>query len=413
VKIARPFGDSIGFSYINIYFTYCSEEKNETRKCKSKSELDKIFASYYSEVKFISYYNNHQNFEIPYRPIITKIVELSSVSFFKRIYAYIKNSNYCSDSGLLFNFYDYYERTIFESSKTIIDFREKEFRGGKLLIQFTFTFNENGIEENYFRSYKKIQNIIAEVGGLIKIVKMIFSFFAYLYTEINFTENILNNKIILYSNENGDDESLKINKNSNRFIKEMNIASDLNIKPKKNNYMLQKINDSLDNPNMILPNSKYSFDINKKELLGNKLSHKNSKSDLHNLSKDRKSDVVKSSLKRGKLPIGIMKLSEYLFKNQNQSIYKQTKHLLLNHYLSISNLIKMRNEINSLKFYIFSDKKILEFFKISENILKIPMNKKTNNDDKSEFSSTDAYFNYYFEIEENQFMLNDYFNKIC
>jgi len=125
---------------------------------------------------------------------------------------------------------------MFESSKTIIDFRDSIFKGGKLLMQFTFTFNENGIQENYDRSYKKFQNILAEVGGLIQFVKIIFSFFVYLYTEINFTENILKNKIILHSKNNEDSDFLIIKKKFDIYKKEngKKLINIINEKRKKN-----------------------------------------------------------------------------------------------------------------------------------------------------------------------------------
>jgi len=412
VNIARPFGDPIAFSYINIYFTYCSDEKNKTKKCKSKNELDKILSSYYFGVRFLSYYNNHQNFENPFREMISNIVELSSASFFKRIYAYIKNSNYRSDSGLLLNDYDYYQKTMLESSKTIIDFRDSIFKGGKLLMQFTFTFNENGIEENYVRTYKKIKNILAEVGGLIQFVKMIFSLFIYLYTEINFTGNILNNKIILHFNENKDNGVFNTKKAFNIFKEENNKKSS-NILKQKTKLNFHQYNERGITSQNILSSSNQMIKISQvNEIAENKITNKNMKSTFNILSNNKSFDSRKenSTLTRVTLPKGFGKLSDYLCKNRKLSLNKQTKDVLFNYYLCIHNLIRMRNEINLLKFKTFTDDTTIRLFKIGEKTFKIPINKHINNENNNELSLIDPNFN--IETEENKKILNEFFLNI-
>ncbi len=88
---------------------------------------------------------------------------------------------------------------------------------------------------------------------------------------------------------------------------------------------------------------------------------------------------------------------------------KQAKNILLNYYLSIHNLIRMRNEINLLKYKTFTEDKTIQLFKMGEKIFKISFDKPINNDN-NQLSIIDPNFN--LETQENKKILNDFLVKM-
>ena len=178
--------------------------------------------SYYFRFITVGHFLNNGNFNEPVQPFLDIWSDMSSSAFFKRSYFYLKNIIYNSDNGIVLNDEILEHKTVYHSDKTIMDFRDSKLNNGKILYQFTMTFNPNGIEETIKRTYKKIQNIMAEVGGIIKVITMICVILLYSYNKISYYDNISNELVRISENEHDRINTvIKNNYNSyNNFLKD-------------------------------------------------------------------------------------------------------------------------------------------------------------------------------------------------
>ena len=207
INIYSPFASDFNHSYINFYITYCTQQSN----CKNSSEIFKKLSTYYFTIYTPNYYVDSLNFTNPIQPYIRSFAEISTTSFFKRTYYYLKNILYYSDKGLILNDEHNTSNTIYQDSKTIIDLRDTELFGGKLLYQFTYAFNEQGNEDYILRNYKRIQNVIAEIGGFINSLRLIATFFLEMYYDLKLY-SLVAEKFTFIKNEKS-----QINTTNNEF----------------------------------------------------------------------------------------------------------------------------------------------------------------------------------------------------
>ena len=147
----------------------------------------------------MNYYVDNLNYIEPYQPYINQNVALLSSEFFMRTYFYLKKSSYISDNGLFLNSNNNYGEILNYSQDRIFDNRNLTLNGGKLFYQLTYSLNSDGMEEIYNRSYKKIQNVMADVGGFLNSLRLIVSLILYGYYEISFTTTMFKKYIILYN----------------------------------------------------------------------------------------------------------------------------------------------------------------------------------------------------------------------
>ena len=182
INFINPFGQHYEFSSLNIYFTYCTHRND----CKNETILDKELEAYYVNVIRTNYYIDNTNYSTPLIPFITNFVELSGSAFFKRAYNYLKTINYISDVGLILEERRNITQVVDEKIEINMDFRKQYINKGKLLFQYTMAFNKDGFKEIYIRNYKRIQNVLAEVGGFLSFLKIVVSIALIFYNDIVF-----------------------------------------------------------------------------------------------------------------------------------------------------------------------------------------------------------------------------------
>jgi hypothetical protein len=157
---------------INIDFTKCINGTNNdaigtyrtnVSNCQSAGELEKSLNEVYIQVLFIDTEINNDNDE-PRTSVLKKMVLPASSSLFKRYFLYHKLAEHTTDKALVgkdlhsihFHQYDFKDISL--------DFSQN-FK--KKFAQVTITLSENKIY--FYRTYVKIQQIIASVGGMFNL----------------------------------------------------------------------------------------------------------------------------------------------------------------------------------------------------------------------------------------------------
>jgi hypothetical protein len=153
------------FSFIEIFFQRC---KNETEViCKPKEEIDLMFSKVIMNVYFKDNIFKSDDYTNPIREYVYNYNTALSSKVSRRIFIYLKNIDFVTDDGLVFSDIKTESRYQLANSKETYTFEEAAKINPDTLSQITIA--TDNIKDVYFRKYKKIQNVAAEVGGIINV----------------------------------------------------------------------------------------------------------------------------------------------------------------------------------------------------------------------------------------------------
>jgi hypothetical protein len=170
--------NSSSYGYFNLYVSECTNSTSNNNSCLPRDEIKKqllsknLYLDFYSPSISVDHYNSTN----PFTNIINgKLMKLYPDMFYWYNY-YYKYTTYESDEGIVFrskkNWYDFK-----------FDITQKEILPaltGTTYVPNTFTLIQIQIDRSgydaYKRSYPKLQQVFANIGGFAKIVFTISSF---------------------------------------------------------------------------------------------------------------------------------------------------------------------------------------------------------------------------------------------
>ena len=228
--------------YIKIGVHMCINSTLNNNTCRSKEEItNKLSGSSFN----LFFFNNKfetKSFNKPNELFLDFHHSFYSNLYYKLVFVVLKQVRFIDDIGFFFESLDFKDYYAVNDIKEVFHFQEQA--DGKFL-DFAILFGTN--RENIRRNYKRIQTVIAEVGGLFKgliifiliIQKLIMD--DYLFEYINYF--ISYSKNIPYENLQNDKSNFNLmNKyqlssegNSNLINKLNNINVNLNLNENKNN----------------------------------------------------------------------------------------------------------------------------------------------------------------------------------
>lgn len=330
IKIYNQGFTNIAFSYINFYVTKCF---NKT--CKNDTEIDNSLSAFYIRAIFADYYVDHLNYKQPIVPYIATYSDTSSSSsYYKRKYHFLKQIEYDSDNGFFLPNVETQIASLYDNNKEQIDFRNATINGGKVLYQFSYSFTPQGFHEINTRNYVKIQTVIAEIGGFISALRIVTLILVMIFNEIYVYHDLFMSYIIFDNFE----VSKNQNKNeSNNNLNSVQVISVLNILSK------------LEISRMSVRNTRGKTNL------------KNHEFNLPNLQ----TLISKKICKR---------------KHRNIQIFDLYKKSIQENYISIQNLIDIKNNLDNLTMYVIDDQKELKDFLSLNKILKYEKQQPYNKD---------------------------------
>jgi hypothetical protein len=379
VMIENPFGSTSNFSYMNIYFTRCHHRED----CKNSSRVDLDLSSYYAAVISTQYYADSSNYEEPLQPYMLRFNELSSSSFYKRVFFDIKSFKYTSDDGLFISSSKTYSKWAFDKARISMDFRNTMIFNSKVLFQFTVSFNPEGFEDKYSRMYVKLPNIIANIGGFMNSLKIFCSFVLLIYNEVLIVP-MLYSKFYLH-NENMVYEKKNLSYN---FLNNLN-----NSELKLSNYMVNNSTTKKMPPNDLKLFQERSNNISIIPALNN----------LNNIMPVPVSVNVinknEGKLKFSKLPSQKLIFSRLLCFGRKPSTsseitYYLARDKLRNYYLNIKSLIELRNEVNFLKQCVVDSGPLDDLFNYATKVITLSRHNKKRIDPKIQVNKSQVNNNF-------------------
>jgi hypothetical protein len=140
-------------------------------------DVDKRLENINVKIKFLDNQIDHEN---PYSPNITYLrsdTVTASSSIYKRIFYYIKHVNYHTDMGYVFEDISLSQFFLFPDYKETIDLRTQGILPGNFINIFFIMDKEIAI---FKKSFMKLQNLLAYVGGIVKLFTQVSSYLVIL-----------------------------------------------------------------------------------------------------------------------------------------------------------------------------------------------------------------------------------------
>ena len=361
------------YSFIYIELFEC-KNTTENKNCLPQEQIDYYLNGTFISIAYQEIVIDPCNYNMPNQPIIGEYYTTISHNYFKEIHMYFKEVEIITDKGILFNQKQSKKFSQLADVYDMISFKINSQNFAEISIK---VYHKTDL---YTRNYIDLENVIANIGGFVKFMSMIFYFLHYIFLQGGINEKIIN-KLFLIQNKthfgNGNSIHIINHNNSNKSFgimkKNVNINNPLNesstvlqnkkIKKKSNennennNYVINlntiKINESSGNRQITFSQNKYIANINNINQLNSK--------DI--LSPSRNKNYKFRNKKYKQLKIGYF---DKLFLNCNLK-YSNNNILL---YIKGLNMIKSKLDM----IYIISESYRYDLLKnlfLNENQVKI------------------------------------------
>ena len=198
ITLGGNFGSSF-YGVMSFRVSRCNNQTNNNNCYSNEIINDKIKLAWF-EVFFLDHFIDINNFEQPIQTYSNSFYTTIEPKFTKSYWASFNGINMFSDHGILFETNNTFSAVKFEKDK--FDVAENEGGLGDF-IEFGLISSANN--EVYYRSYLKIQDICAVIGGLLNGLNIVFGFvFGFIGQKlynIELINNIFSFKIA-YTNAN-------------------------------------------------------------------------------------------------------------------------------------------------------------------------------------------------------------------
>ena len=175
------YGSTVDYNFVDHWISTCVNDTKLNRtncfsKEKSKARLVNTFISYV----FLDYSINHNQIKEPVKINLRSEILPVSSTIYKRFFFNQRPVTYTTDSGFVFENLE--DITFYQTldSKENVDLRPQGTVPGSFALISVLMDKYNNF---YKREYSKIQNLLADVGGLVKGLLLISSFLNNLISE--------------------------------------------------------------------------------------------------------------------------------------------------------------------------------------------------------------------------------------
>ncbi len=382
----KNLNESIFENYQNHSFIFIElyQCKNTTKNknCLPKEKIDNylngtLITIAYQEIGF-----DPINYKNPNQPLISEYYTSISNKYFKEIHLYFKEVEISTNQGILFDRKKSKKFTQFADVRDMISFKKNPEKFAEISIK---TYRKS---DYYLRSYVNLETVVADIGGFVKFISMIFYFLHYIFLQGGINQRIINklffikndkysmNKVNSISIINKNCSNHIFNKNSIQglFLNDSSTIAFQKTKYKKTNSNINNndsnknqnlyINDYNNNPNLnIKINENKSFN-NKKAIFSSIIDKQiNSNIGLNNniLSRNRFFKIRNKKFKRLKLSYldKLFFICKYHHPNEN-----------IKYYLKGLNMIRSKLDMINIVSESFKNDLLKSLF-LNENQVKI------------------------------------------
>ena len=237
------------WSAINSQYLYLTAWPCDKNKQKCADDLDSMLENFFMITFNANSYIDSNNYEDPIRYYLDTQPFLISTSYYKRIFLTVTNNTFISENGWLLENYNTTSYTQTSEIKT-----EMITRSPAIPYIGAFTFTSSRLVDKINRSYMKVQDLAAKLGGMINAMFILVNLISYSYLRFLYIANLylLTKKV----------EEVEVDKYQNES----------SINPVKlNNCTQSKLNDGIKVPNIKLKNQNQEHKLNPTKDIKNKI----------------------------------------------------------------------------------------------------------------------------------------------
>jgi hypothetical protein len=147
--------------------------------CKSQAEIDEKLGGGFFSIYVTDTIFDPTNYTHPENHIVRNYYTSLSKNFFKLYELYFKNIDYVTDSGFLLEDKESKRYLMLDRPNEIFDFRDTD-------NFFSFLLRTSNNRDIYTRKYVKVQDILANMGGLIKGIMIAIQILFFLFQRTNY-----------------------------------------------------------------------------------------------------------------------------------------------------------------------------------------------------------------------------------
>jgi len=193
------------YQQITISINICQNTTNNSN-CKSPDEINNMLIGGFFGIQSADYIINPNNYNSPGQMFVRHYFVPTSPGLEKQYYRYLKTSYLESDEGWIINNVQTTPYTQFDSDRDFFDvYASADFTQDPTPRQIVYVEMEKSNYESYYiRTYEKIQTVLAQLGGFINILYIVFYLLTYPIKAKSFYDTMCNR---LYNFEDSDMES--------------------------------------------------------------------------------------------------------------------------------------------------------------------------------------------------------------
>jgi hypothetical protein len=197
------------FNYLQIRIQTCQNSTDSNVTCKTPEEIDNVLSGGYFVVNLIDSLFEPKNYTNPQKHFRRDTFTTMSNKFYKEVTYYLKNIDYNTDRGVLVEDLSTEKYLQLDYDKELYDFRSN--LNGVIL---DCVFRMSNKKDIYFRKYIKIQDVLAQVGGLIKAIIIVVQILYSNFSQVAYYFHLLENLFVFNENEKQDPDSSNLKANS-------------------------------------------------------------------------------------------------------------------------------------------------------------------------------------------------------
>jgi len=183
--------DYVKYIYLKVQTCNNDTLSTEEKPCKSKEIIKDSLSRLFFNIFYQSVLVNSKNYSSPMKTIISEDWYVMQPNLYKGIDYHFENYVVYTDDGIIFNSeLKKSEKLGFQKIRQDYKIIEDNENDGLIFIFQFYMSNQN---KTYLRTYIKLQNIFANLGGIIQVIIIVTRFFYVLYVKKKFNIKIMNN----------------------------------------------------------------------------------------------------------------------------------------------------------------------------------------------------------------------------
>ncbi|CAD8160951.1 unnamed protein product [Paramecium octaurelia] len=346
------------YTYMYINFQSCVNDTTNDGSviCKSKEEIQEQLRRNYIQFQISSYNIDLRNYQQPNVPKVEEIQTTISSQVLKDITLFMQPITTLTEEGLLDELVRKDSTIRYQKSQEIIDFNSDEALA-------TVYIRLSNTENISYRIYPKLQDILAQAGGLWELLMLAFSIIVRPFSQMSFKMEIINSLFNFEGQKQVDQEE-----NKNKVFEKLNAGQE-NIQTNENDVSIM-LNQMKSKTSARFPRGRIKAKTQKADAVNSIQTEKSSQIFANSPESDKMLQKGINSAFRKFFSIATLKLKfslfdylKYLKCGKKEGKYKQLNYSIskLDKCLDILFIIDKLQEIDKLKMILLSKEQVQLF----------------------------------------------------